>query len=147
MRRLFCSGLLFLCCTSGVGAGAATLPIKASANGRYLVDSSGLPWLMVGDSAHTAICKLRTSNWPAYLADRQAKGFNTIDIFALNGSASCSNPSTGAAADGTLPFTSGSGTANYDVSTPNPAYWSQVDSFINQAAALGLVVSIDPMAW
>jgi hypothetical protein len=147
MRRLVCSSLLFLCCISGVGAEAATLPIKASANGRYLVDSNGVPWLMVGDSAHTAICKLRTSNWPAYLADRQSKGFNTIDVLVLDAAASCAFPSTGAAADNTLPFTSGSAMSSYDISTPNPAYWSQVDSFISQAAALGLVVSIDPMAW
>jgi Protein of unknown function (DUF4038)/Putative collagen-binding domain of a collagenase len=101
---------------------------------------------MVGDSAHTGICKLPQSSWAAYLVNRQAQGFNTIDLFALNAASSCAT-TTGAAADGTLPFTTGSGPSSYDVSTPNNAFWSEVDSFINLAASHGLVVSLDPAAW
>jgi hypothetical protein len=137
MRRFLYSVSIFLCCTWGVTAWGTTLPIKASANKRYLVDQNNVPWLMVADSAHRGICNLAQSAWAAYFQDRQNQGFNTVDVFALDGNSPCSG--TGAAKDGTLPFTSGSGPSNYDVSTPNP--------FINQAATYGLVVSLDPAAW
>ena len=146
MRRYLCFGFLFLCCGWCGAAWGTALPIKASANKRYFVDQNNVPWLMVGDSAHTGICKLPMSSWAAYFQDRQNQGFNTIDLFALNASSSCAT-TTGAAADGTLPFTSGNTPATYDLSTPNNAFWSEVDSFISQAATYGFVVSLDPMAW
>src|SRR5258708_1216710 len=130
-----------------VTTGSTKYPIKASANNRYFVDQSGTPWLMVGDSAHTGICKLPQSSWAAYLQDRQNQGFNTIDLLALDAATSCAFPTSGAAADGTLPFTTGTTPATYDLSTPNNAFWSEVDTFISEAAAHGLVVSLDPMAW
>lgn len=101
---------------------------------------------MVGDSAHNGICNLAQSAWPAYFQDRKNQGFNTIDLLALDAASSCSS-SSGAAKDGTLPFTTGTAPSSYDVSTPNPAFWSEVDTFISEAATYGLVVSIDPAAW
>ncbi|HEV2521115.1 MAG TPA: DUF4038 domain-containing protein [Candidatus Acidoferrales bacterium] len=147
LRRLLCSVLIFWCCAWGVSASGTTFPIKASTNNRYFVDANNVPWIMVGDSAHTAICKLPMSNWAAYFQDRVNQGFNTIDLLALDTASSCAFSSSGAAADGTLPFTTGTTPSSYDLSTPNPAFWSEVDTFISQAASFGLVVSIDPMAW
>ena len=141
-----------------VTSGAATLtvtaaiskfPIKASANGRYFIDATDVPWLMVGDSAHHIVNVLLSSNWPTYFASRQALGFNTVNIF------SCSHgncPPTGATADGQLAFTgtitsscNGASRTDYDLATPNPLYWAELDSFINMAASYGLVVLIDPL--
>ncbi len=51
----------------------------------------------------------------------------------------------GTAFDGTPPFTSGSSPANYDLSTPNPAYFAELDSAINLAASYGLVAILDPI--
>jgi Protein of unknown function (DUF4038)/Putative collagen-binding domain of a collagenase len=68
-------------------------------------------------------------------------------LLALDAASSCAFPTSGAAADGTLPFTTGTTPATYDLSTPNNAFWSEVDTFISEAAAHGLVVSLDPMAW
>ncbi|HEV2520844.1 MAG TPA: DUF4038 domain-containing protein [Candidatus Acidoferrales bacterium] len=130
-----------------VTGGTVKLPIKASSNNRYLVDQNNVPWLMVGDSGHNAICNLATSNWPSYLQDRQSQGFNTVYIFAMNAVSSCAHGAAGQAQDGTAPFTTGSGPATYDVSTPNGAYWSEVDSFISEGASHGLVVVINPMPW
>src|SRR6266852_3761821 len=129
----------------GIAVPAATPPIKASANKRYLVDQNNVPWMMVGDSAHRMICHVPQSSWAAYFQDRQAQGFNTIDIFVMDGHSPCNG--TGGAADGTLPFTSGSGPSSYDISTPNNAFWNEIDAYINQATSYGLVVSIDPAAW
>jgi uncharacterized protein DUF4038/collagenase-like protein with putative collagen-binding domain len=143
MRRLLCSGFIFLCCTLGVTAWGATLPIKASANGRYLVDANNIPWLMVADSAHSIVCHLPQTSWATYLADRQGKGFNTINAFAADAHGTC--PSSGSAQDGTLPFTTGSGPSSYDLSTPNSSYWSEVDTLLTDAASDGLVVMLDPL--
>ena len=145
LRRLLCSVLVCWCCAWGVSASGTTFPIKARTNNRYFVDANNVPWFMVGDSAHTAICNLAMSNWADYFQDRQNQGFNTIDLLALDAAGTCA--SSGAAKDHTLPFTTGSSPSSYDLSTPNNAFWSEVDTFISQAASYGLVVSIDPMAW
>lgn len=146
MRRLLCS-VFILCCTWGVAARGATLPIKASADKRYLVDANGVPWMMVGDAAHTLICKLPQANWDAYLLDRQNQGFNTIDVLIGDAASSCLFPTSGAAADGTLPFTTGTTMSTYDLATPNNAFWSEVDTLVTKAAAHGQVVMFDPLAW
>ena len=52
---------------------------------------------------------------------------------------------SGATFDGILPFTSGTDPSNYDISTPNNAFWSEVDNVIATAAADGLVVLFDPI--
>jgi hypothetical protein len=125
-------------------------PITMSANGRYFVEQDGTtPWLMVGDSAHHIVNVLPQSSWPTYFASRQSLGFNTVNIF------SCSHgncPSSGATADGQVAFTgmitstcSGASRTDYDLATPNPAYWTELDNFINMAASYGLVVLIDPL--
>jgi len=147
MRRLLCFLILFPCYLWGVAAWATTLPIKVSANKRYFVDQNNIPWIMVGDSAHTGICKLPQSSWAAYFQDRKNQGFNTIDLLAGDAAGSCAFPTSGAAADGTLPFTTGTTMSSYDLSTPNNAFWSEVDTFITQAGSYGLIVSIDPLAW
>ena len=141
--------------TFTVSTGTAKWPIKASANGRYFIDATGAPWLMVGDSAHHIVNVLPISSWPTYFASRQALGFNTVNIF------SCAHgncPSTGATADGQLPFTGtitsstcGASRTDYDLATPNPplgqpgGYWSELDNFINMAASYGQVVLFDPL--
>jgi uncharacterized protein (TIGR03437 family) len=119
------------------------LPIKVSSNGRYLVDQNNVPWLMVSDAAHTLVCHLPQSGWTTYLADRQAKGFNSVNVFAIDAHSTCAT--SGAARDGTLPFTTGNGPSSYDLSTPNNAYWSEVDTLLTQAASYGLVVVLDPL--
>ena len=143
MRRLLCSGFLFLCCTWGVTAWGTTLPIKASANGRHLVDANGVPWLMALDAGHHIVCALAQSGWNTYFADRQAKGYTATDLFSTFAAGNC--PSSGAAKDGTLPFTNGNSPSTYDLATPNPAFWSEIDTLINDAAAANLVVVFNPL--
>ncbi len=133
------------------GSTTAKWPIKVSSNGRYFTDASTPPnpWLMVGDSAHHIVNVLPASNWPTYFASRQSLGFNTVNIF------SCSHgncPPTGATADGQVAFTgmitstcSGAQRMDYDLATPNPNYWAELDNFINMAATYNLVVLFDPL--
>jgi hypothetical protein len=101
---------------------------------------------MVADASHHLFSDLAASSIPTYLSNRQGHGFNATNPFAMcSGASNC--PSNGAAADGTLPFTTGTGPSNYDLSTPNNAFWTEVDNFISRANSLGIVVVLDPMPW
>ncbi len=136
------NGISFTVTTSGT----PKFPIKASANGRYFTDANGVPWLMVADAGHHLMPAIAQSAVAAYLTDRINNGFNAIDFyFMCAGAGTC--PASGAAFDGTLPFTTGSGPSSYDLSTPNSAYWSEVDSVVSKAAADGLVVFVNPIPW
>ena len=138
------NGVSFTVTTSSPTA----FPIKLSANKRYFVDASGKPWLMVADAAHhlMPVIGSTTSSIQQYINSRIAQGFNTINVYGMcAGSGTC--PASGAAQNGQLPFTSGSSSTDYDISKPNPNYWSQVDNVINLANQAGLVVLFEPVPW
>ena len=165
---LICSGFLAGCegnsamPTTGngsTGSGAA-YPLKVSANSRYLVDQNNQPFLLVGDAPQTIISLIPLTgtipggNAPTYFSTRQGQGFNAIwtDVLCdkymvpFGGGTGCN--SGGHAFDGTPPFTSGtafdsSGTI-YDISTPNPAYFAEIDSLVKLAAQYGFLVLLDP---
>jgi hypothetical protein len=119
-------------------------PIKASSNGRYLVDQNNVPWLMAGDTVHTLIGKISATDITSYLTDRQSKGFNSVNAYIPCGSyVRCQ--SDGSAFDGTRPFTTGIDPSTYDLATPNEAFWLQADRFVASAASHNLVVIFDPI--
>lgn len=98
-----------------VGSAAVTLPLKVSANRRYLVDQQDKPFLIVGDTAWSLIVDLSESDIKMYLDDRSRRGFNSIIVNLIEHQFSTDPPRTKA---GIEPFkTSG------DFSTPNPAYF------------------------
>src|SRR5215472_8926522 len=119
-------------------------PLKASANGRYLTDSNGVPFLLMGDSPQSMIANLTFPQMSGYMQNRQALGFNSILVEALCTTYTGGN-SNGTAHDGTPPFTSGTNPTNYDLSTPNPAYFAKLDALINLAATYHLAVLLDPI--
>ena len=134
------------------GSTGSQFPIKLSTNKRYFVDGNGNPWLMVADAGHHLMAGLPQSSLSQYLNDRKNNGFNTINFYGACGESGTSASSgtcqaSGAAYDGTLPFTVGTSNANYDLSSPNKNYWPEVDNVINQANSLGLVVLFDPLPW
>ncbi len=132
--------------TFTVTGATAKFPIKLSTNNRYFVEQDGTPWFMVADAAHHMMPALPASSLAQYLNDRVANGFNTINMYGMcAGSGTC--PTNGAANDGILPFTIGTDSATWDISSYNTAYWAEVDNVITQAANLGLVVLIDPIPW
>lgn len=139
------NGLNFTVPSSG-----SKFPIKLSANKRYFVDQTGAPWLMVGDSAHHIVNVVDPSSWPTYFASRQSQGFNTVNIIELTHGNPVAN---GGLPNGQLPFTGmlpslcngGAANPDYDLSTPNPNFWSVMDQFINMAATYNIVVLFDPL--
>ncbi len=71
-------------------------------------------------------------------------GFNSILVDALCTSYTGGN-GNGTAYDGTPPFTSGTDPSNYDLSTPNPAYFAELDALVSLAATDHLAVLLDPI--
>jgi hypothetical protein len=122
----------------------AVLPVKASSNGRYLVDQNNSPWVLMADSPQGMICTIDAADMATYMSARQAQGFNAINPDAICTTYTGGN-SSGTAFDGTPPFTSGSSPSNYDLSTPNSSYFTELDSLINLASSYGLVVILDPI--
>jgi hypothetical protein len=58
-------------------------PLKVSEDRRYLVDQNNKPFRIQGDSAQSLIANLTYAEAQLYFSDRQAKGFNTININLL----------------------------------------------------------------
>ncbi len=143
MKKRLPSMLLFIAAASS-SALAQNWPIQV--HGRYFVDSTGAPWIMVGDNSGYNIMAYETmANIDNYFADRAEHGFNTVWMNVLLGS----NSQTSASAvliDGTPPFTSpSSGTElNYNFATPNSDYWAEIDTLVAHAASHGLVIAMIP---
>ncbi|MFP2908331.1 DUF4038 domain-containing protein [Pyxidicoccus sp. 3LFB2] len=70
----------------GVAAASLTLadyPIRASADQRSLVTATGAPFQYVADTPWALPSKLSQADVIAYLDDRKAKGFNTVQVMLL----------------------------------------------------------------
>jgi Protein of unknown function (DUF4038)/Putative collagen-binding domain of a collagenase len=111
-------------------------PLRASANRRYLIDQSDVPFLMVGDSPQNLIANLSVAEAASYMANRRTYGINTLWINLLCGA--CNKE--GKTFDGIAPFT-----LVGDLSTPNPVYFRRADDMISLAATCGMVVLLDPI--
>jgi hypothetical protein len=128
---------------------AQNWPIKVSPNGRYFVDSTGAPWIMVGDNSGYNLMNylplIGTQSVDTYLADREAHGFNTVWMNVVFGVGS-QTPASAELYDGTRPFTSPANGIDqtYDFSTPNSAYWAEIDALVARAAAHNLVIAMIP---
>jgi len=125
------------------GSSGSPLLLKASADRRYLVDQNNSPLLLIGDSPHSMFVNLSSTDLAMYLNNRQTRGFNILWVEGLCSSYINNCRSDLSTYDGIKPFTSGTDETNYDVSTPNDAYWSRVDSFVSAAVGYNLVILFD----
>ena len=138
MRLVLCL-LLFAITVNGT----VSYPLKQSANHRYFIDQNNVPFLVVGDSPQSLIVKLNSTDQTTYFADRQSKGFNAVLIDVL--CATYTGGGTDGTAAGIKPFTTGTDPASYDLATPNETYFALVDAALSRAAAVGIVVFLDPI--
>src|SRR5258708_2131474 len=126
---------------NGGDAGNVTFPLRASTNGRYLVDQNGVPFRIQGDAAWSFIANLTPGEMDTYLADRKARGFNTVLVNVLEHKFAVQAPRNRA---GDFPFTAHAN-GSYDFSTPNPAYFAFADAALDKIAASGMLVLLDVM--
>jgi hypothetical protein len=117
-------------------------PAAVGEDGRYLVDQGGSPYLIVGDSPWSLSANASVSDMDYYFADRQAKGFNTA-LVGLLVSAYIGGRADLSTYDRLYPFTSGNGTSS-DLSTPNPAYWSRIDTMVQLAREHAITLMLVP---
>ena len=117
-------------------AGTPNFPLKISPNNRYLTDQNNVPFLMVGDSPWYLPSQLNNAEIDDYLANRAAKGFNTIMVAIVDAYFSDNAPNN---IDNVAPFTT---PGRFD--TYNPAYFDRFDYILDQAASYGIVVIAFP---
>lgn len=120
-------------------------------SGRYILDQYGQPWLMVGDSSWNLVLNVSSSDANFLLQTRAGQGFNSNNLTLVGGTYENAQ-STWATFDGVVPFyqsdgvTLGTGPANYDVTQPNLAYWTRVDSVVQAAKTYGITLWLVPLA-
>jgi chitodextrinase len=124
--------------TTTSGPPGAAYPLKVGPTGRYLVDQNGVPFLIHGDSPQALTVNLSEAEADAFLADREAAGFNLVWVNLLCATYTGGRPD-GSTYDGIVPFTTPD-----DLSTPNEAFFTRVDHMLSLAAQHGLVVLLDP---
>ena len=125
--------------STGVSARTRTaevFPLRVEAGKRYLVDASGDPFLLHGDTAWSLMAAASKADAELYLEDRRRKGFNTILVSLIEHLFAPDPPNN---ADGDPPFTTSG-----DYRTPNEAYFAHADWVIQRAAEKGMLVLLVP---
>ncbi len=111
------------------GVGDITFPLKASENRRYLVDSRGKPFFLLGDTPWF-LQKLKLEDVRLILDDRKSKGFNTLFLEILDDSAMPSRD-----AYGNVAFE-----PEKDITRPVEAYWRYADTVMEEVTRQGFFV-------
>jgi hypothetical protein len=120
-----------------VAAQLPAYPVRASTNGRYLVDQNSQPFLINGESAWLLIEEISREDATLFLNNRRQKGFNTFNVMLMNREPVTNTPRN---FYGDIPFTTPG-----DFNTPNEAYFAHADWVINAAAASGQVIMLAPL--
>jgi hypothetical protein len=120
----------------GTPSTALRWPTSVSANGRYIRDQLGNPWMMHGDTAWDLMVGVTFANAKVYLDDRASRGVNLVLCEAIEHQFATAAPAN---ANGDSPFT---GTAFQ--SSLNAAYWNHVDRVVDYAASVGITIMLAP---
>jgi hypothetical protein len=119
-------------------AQANTQSLTLSGHGRYFLQGS-TPFFWLGDTgwllfSNASLAGSPNSEVDQYLQDRKNRGFTVIQSFLVYWQPMEPNR------QGHVPF------FNNDMGQPNPAYFDDVETIIDKAAALGLQMAIGPAA-
>lgn len=114
-------------------------PTSVSPDGRSILDQSSNPWLMLSDQLLPGIHNASgLADFITVFTDRQARGYNGIWI--------CLVTDAYIGANDTVTDWAGNAAFNTtDLSQPNSAYWTNVDSVITTAAQYGITCIITPI--
>jgi hypothetical protein len=113
---------------------ATVYPVRASGNGHYLVDSNNNPYLMCGDSVPDMAIYATVADAAAFFDTRKAQGYNPVWMNVVSWGPPYQTY------DGLAPFTVAG-----DLSTPNSAYFSRIDSMIALCTARGICCLLNPL--
>ena len=120
-------------------------PVKKAANGRYLVDQDGKPFLIFADSGWGLVGNLNVRDAAVYFTNRASVGFNSVLMTLAVSDYAGSKIAGYQTFDGLAPFTGGTSSKPGPLSQPNEPYWNRVDALIRLAAILGLNVVAIPL--
>lgn len=126
----------------------ATAPLlHIGPDGRHLFDASNQPFYLVGDTAWALPAGATLAQATSYFQTRASQGFNTVlmDADVELGASPVGAPVRGPNdANGNPPLNAFlPGTNLFDVSTPNAAYWQNLDNIINAAAQNGIEIILN----
>ena len=113
-----------------------SLLLKASANGRYLVNDLGTPFLLIADSPWGLMTGATFAETASYLERCQHQGFNAISVDLIEHFGGPDPPDT---TGGIAPFT---GTAFQ--SATNPAYFDYLLRVVREAARRQIICMLNP---
>ncbi|WP_313532577.1 DUF4038 domain-containing protein [Shinella sp.] len=111
-------------------------PLRIAAAGTYLEDAAGKPFLITGDAAWSLISDLPAEEADIYIADRKARGFNTILVSLIEHEFARNAPNN--AAD-IPPFL-----VPGDFAQPNDRYFSDAEHVLDDAFRAGMLVLLAP---
>jgi hypothetical protein len=117
-------------------ANTGPFPLRVEAGKRYLVDGSGHPFLIHGDTAWSLIAQLSREETELYFDDRRAKRFNAVLVNLIEHEYAA-DPPKNRYGDG--PFL-----IPGDFGTPNERYFAHADHVIARAASKGILVMLAP---
>ena len=111
-------------------------PLHVEAGQRHLIDADGRPFLLHGDTAWSLIAELTREEADIYLADRRARGFNTILVNLIEHRFARRAPAN---ISGDAPFLEPGNFAK-----PNEAYFIHADWVLSRLRDHGFLVLLTP---
>ena len=117
---------------------ATAYPVKIGPTGRYLVDQSGKPFLIAGESPQAMMVNVSEHEAELFFANRKSHGFNTAWINLICAKYTGGRPDA-STFDGLRPFEN-----DLDFSHPNEAYFARCDRLLKLAAKYDTLVMLDP---
>ncbi len=119
-------------------------PLRVAPDGRYFQQADGAPFFWLGDTAWLMPQKLTRDEIKTYFANRQAKGFNVVQLCVvqfLNDKAF--NGATALVGEDITKLNVTPGDAPADPAQYD--YWDHVDYVVETAAAHGIYIAIAPV--
>jgi hypothetical protein len=130
---------LFVCLllpAVAAGGEGTRFPLRIAPGGTHLEDRTGKPFLITGDSAWSMIADLSVEEAEFYIADRKARGFNTLLVSLIEHQFARNAPNN---VDGIAPFLEPGNFAR-----PNDPYFAAAERILDKALAADMLVLLAP---
>jgi hypothetical protein len=112
-------------------------PLRLSPSGKYLIDQTGAPFLIIADAGWELTTQIADGQALAYLDDRQARGFNTVEIRVIGHGFQTNAPND---YYNNAPFSNG----HSDWSVKGETYWARMDMILKAAKTRNMAVLVFP---